>query len=457
MYGRGDYESNGYDVFSGQKHGNFEHGGSPSKQDIEVHVKALIPIEVIEALEKKGIDLVGALRDFSGCNVQMSKVPKFYPDTKEHICMAKGTISKTMRVMEAVLEMIQANATSSAHQDQYDLKRVERFNEMKVVVPNATAGVIIGKGGKNIEEVRNSTGANIRVYSKDGRDAPERVITIGANNSGVILDAIERMLERSLEEPLTPRRIQEVPIVEPKSFRDVPRYESRHKSRDKPNHAPRYEYRDGIEGLYQELSIIEQSHSPDVKYLVHSRRLLLEEVTKLKNNLNSDWIDLSRGKSYTKLVKCILLPQPRAGLNVVGRLLGIGGATLQQICQTYECQIGIAGAGSRRNAKEERDMLESGDPRYIHLNCPLHAEVSVSGEPHLVYNRLAKILLLVYKIITISESFEQDGIYVKASGTIYEKRGNEQSPRRRHQRTYDDNFVYGDRKPIFDGNRTSYF
>jgi hypothetical protein len=90
---------------------------------------------------------------------------------------------------------------------------------------------------------------------------------------------------------------------------------------------------------------------------------------------------------------------------MVGRLMGVGGNTLRKMCQTYKCHISICGSGSRKNPKEEADLLRSGDPRYNHLACPLHAEVSTTGPPHLAYTRLGQILSLLHKIITVVSYF----------------------------------------------------
>lgn len=86
--------------------------------------------------------------------------------------------------------------------------------------------------------------------------------------------------------------------------------------------------------------------------------------------------------------------------------MGVGGSTLRKMCQTYKCHISICGAGSRKSPKEEADLLRSGDPRYNHLACPLHAEVSTTGPPHLAYSRLGQILTLLHKIITVVRIFK---------------------------------------------------
>lgn len=81
--------------------------------------------------------------------------------------------------------------------------------------------------------------------------------------------------------------------------------------------------------------------------------------------------------------------------------MGVGGSTLRKMCQTYKCHISICGAGSRKNPKEETELLRSGDSRHNHLACPLHAEVSTTGPPYMAYTRLGQILTLLNKIITV--------------------------------------------------------
>jgi len=111
-----------------------------------------------------------------------------------------------MIVMKAILEKIQEKIESNAPSDQFDLKGIDRCKEMKVVVPNTSAGMVIGKSGASIKEIRESTGANIQVYPKAGseeaKQSAERVITVGADKNDVVLDAIQRVLEKVAADPM---------------------------------------------------------------------------------------------------------------------------------------------------------------------------------------------------------------------------------------------------------------
>ncbi len=51
-----------------------------------------------------------------------------------------------------------------------------RSRQIKLIIPNATAGVIIGKGGSTIENIKQDTTASITITPKS--DMTERVLTI---------------------------------------------------------------------------------------------------------------------------------------------------------------------------------------------------------------------------------------------------------------------------------------
>lgn len=76
---------------------------------------------------------------------------------------------------------------------------------MKLVVPNTSAGMVIGKSGARIKEIREQTGANIQVYPKAGSQeakvSQERIITIAAEQDEVLMDALQRVLEKVAADP----------------------------------------------------------------------------------------------------------------------------------------------------------------------------------------------------------------------------------------------------------------
>merc|ERR1712168_1205784 len=57
---------------------------------------------------------------------------------------------------------------------------------MKIVVPNSTAGMIIGKGGTAIKSISEQTGARIQISQKDADSvAGERVVCVSGTEEQV--------------------------------------------------------------------------------------------------------------------------------------------------------------------------------------------------------------------------------------------------------------------------------
>uniref|UniRef100_A0A914KPW7 C2H2-type domain-containing protein n=1 Tax=Meloidogyne incognita TaxID=6306 RepID=A0A914KPW7_MELIC len=77
---------------------------------------------------------------------------------------------------------------------------------MKFIVPNTSAGMVIGKNGTSIKEIRETTTANIQIYPKAGTEEAkmslERVITIGHETNDVLMSAMQKVLERVCADPL---------------------------------------------------------------------------------------------------------------------------------------------------------------------------------------------------------------------------------------------------------------
>ena len=72
---------------------------------------------------------------------------------------------------------------------------------MKVIVPNSTAGMIIGKGGCTIQQIKEQSGSFIQLSQKPtDTTLPERVVTvIGDDDSNKV--ALDMILEKVKEDP----------------------------------------------------------------------------------------------------------------------------------------------------------------------------------------------------------------------------------------------------------------
>lgn len=76
----------------------------------------------------------------------------------------KGKITSAMMVMEAIAEKIREKVDPNAPGDSFDHKGVPRNKEMKLLMPNTSAGMVIGKSGASIKEIREATNCQIQVH-----------------------------------------------------------------------------------------------------------------------------------------------------------------------------------------------------------------------------------------------------------------------------------------------------
>jgi RNA-binding protein Nova len=196
---------------AGQKRQNSDNSGPASKRahmsDAEVQIKILIPAAAVGALIGKGGEAMRNLKNDSGCRVQMSKNQEVYHGTNERICLVKGKVNSCSMVIQAIIDKIKEKADSSSSKaTDFDLNGFDRAKQMKLVVPNTSAGMVIGKSGASIKEIRESTGATIQVYPKAGSEeakvSPERVITVGAETNQILVDAVLKVLEKVAADPL---------------------------------------------------------------------------------------------------------------------------------------------------------------------------------------------------------------------------------------------------------------
>lgn len=67
----------------------------------------------------------------------------------------------------------------------WDYYIVYFFFQVKILVPNSTAGMVIGKGGNYIKQIKEESGAYIQISQKSKEtNLPERCITVAGMLSG---------------------------------------------------------------------------------------------------------------------------------------------------------------------------------------------------------------------------------------------------------------------------------
>lgn len=125
------------------------------------HFKILVPAAAAGRIIGKGGTTIAQLQKDAGARVKMSKASEFYPGTTERVCLISGPIEGILQINDFFME----NFNSST--------------SMKILVPNSTAGMIIGKGGSYIKQIKEESGAYVQISQKcTDFSLPERCVTI---------------------------------------------------------------------------------------------------------------------------------------------------------------------------------------------------------------------------------------------------------------------------------------
>ncbi|XP_014277542.1 RNA-binding protein Pasilla [Halyomorpha halys] len=144
------------------------------------HFKILVPSVAAGAIIGKGGETIAQLQKDTNARVKMSKANDFYPGTSERVCLISGNIDSIMEVLDFITFKIREKPDLNCKGGvEHDLKGGEREKQVKILVPNSTAGMIIGKGGKYIKQLKDESGAYVQISQKaKDQSLQERCITV---------------------------------------------------------------------------------------------------------------------------------------------------------------------------------------------------------------------------------------------------------------------------------------
>ncbi|XP_065352754.1 RNA-binding protein Pasilla isoform X3 [Cloeon dipterum] len=167
------------------------------------HFKVLVPSIAAGAIIGKGGETIAHLQKDAGARVKMSKANDFYPGTSERVCLISGSIDAIMAVLIFIMEKIKEKPDPNAKPAiDFDNKTAaEREKQVKILVPNSTAGMVIGKGGNFIKQIKEESGSYVQISQKaKDQSLQERCITvIGDIESNKV--ACSLILQKVVEDP----------------------------------------------------------------------------------------------------------------------------------------------------------------------------------------------------------------------------------------------------------------
>ncbi|XP_012256949.2 RNA-binding protein Pasilla isoform X3 [Athalia rosae] len=149
------------------------------------HLKVLVPGVAAGAIIGKGGETIAQLQKDTGARVKMSKSHDFYPGTTERVCLITGNVDAIMAVMDFIMDKIRekpdltSKTTVDFDSGKTTAERDKQVLNVKILVPNSTAGMIIGKAGNYIKQIKEESGSYVQISQKaKDLSLQERCITV---------------------------------------------------------------------------------------------------------------------------------------------------------------------------------------------------------------------------------------------------------------------------------------
>nr|XP_057935033.1 RNA-binding protein Nova-2 isoform X2 [Doryrhamphus excisus] len=173
----------------------------------EYFLKVLIPSYAAGSIIGKGGQTIVQLQKETGATIKLSKSKDFYPGTTERVCLVQGTVEALNGVHDFIAEKVREMPQSSQKSEPVSILQPQttvnpdRVKQAKLIVPNSTAGLIIGKGGATVKAVMEQSGAWVQLSQKpEGINLQERVVTISGEPEQN-RKAVEIIVQKIQEDP----------------------------------------------------------------------------------------------------------------------------------------------------------------------------------------------------------------------------------------------------------------
>ncbi|XP_065182868.1 uncharacterized protein LOC135813791 [Sycon ciliatum] len=145
----------------------------PGKRSSTVILKFLVSNHEAGSIIGSSGRTIREVHEKSGAVIKLSTAREMFPGTDKRVALLSGSRMEVEDAMIMLLDKMSADAANWR----------ETLNELDIVVPNNTAGLIIGKGGETIKSLQQETGVRLKVSDKRDQDihklAERRVLLNG--------------------------------------------------------------------------------------------------------------------------------------------------------------------------------------------------------------------------------------------------------------------------------------
>mmetsp|Transcript_43646 Transcript_43646/g.72704 ORF Transcript_43646/g.72704 Transcript_43646/m.72704 type:complete len:354 (-) Transcript_43646:553-1614(-) len=176
-----------------------------SSGEHKVSSKFLISNASAGSIIGKGGVTISEFQAQSGARIQLSRNHEFFPGTTDRILLLTGTVNAILTALHLILSKLLAEEPAGMAENPGMVSPVAASTVVKLVVPSAVCGGIIGKGGSTIRSYVEDSGAHIKLSGQDMMvpGVHERIITI----TGTLeqqLRAVALIITKMAEDPNFP-------------------------------------------------------------------------------------------------------------------------------------------------------------------------------------------------------------------------------------------------------------
>ena len=161
-------------------------------------LKLLVPNYAAGALIGKGGTNIGEMQEKFGGTIRLSPNREYYPGTDERIVVIIGEMNQLIDLNNHIMEKVQVDQSQHPENRPRDDARGQ---QVKIVLTNGAAGLLIGRGGLTIRAIQEGSKAKISISNREDAGVQgERVLTM----SGTIEERVEgcrQVIEKISDEP----------------------------------------------------------------------------------------------------------------------------------------------------------------------------------------------------------------------------------------------------------------
>lgn len=165
-------------------------------------VKFLAPEAMAAAIIGKGGSVIAEMRKSCQANIALTEKGKVYPQTDCRVLTAQANAEESLnevskQIINKIAEMVKGNVASDAVGHEGELK-------LRTLVPRAAVGGIIGKEGKRIKQIRETSGAKISISDPagSGPGADQLVLVAGPTQAlEYVLTEVNKQIQMLNGEP----------------------------------------------------------------------------------------------------------------------------------------------------------------------------------------------------------------------------------------------------------------